>query len=171
MPQGHSSEMYTFDATASFYTGTKPKRMNGNQRPSNAVHSTRTRKDEVKCVFCDDSHSTTECKKITSVNERRKIVKGNQLCFNCLGKHFVAQCTSKGRCRKCKRKHYTNICDRKSKSASHNSTSENPSHDASVLHTTTKVQTGVLLKTAQASVSSTMLKLTFCLMMVPKDHV
>ncbi|KAH3718632.1 hypothetical protein DPMN_061438 [Dreissena polymorpha] len=93
MPQGHSSEMYTFDATASFYTGTKPKRMNGNQIPSNAVHSTRTRKDEVKCVFCDDSHSTTECEKITSVDEWRRIVKGKQLCFNCLGTHFVAQCT------------------------------------------------------------------------------
>ncbi|KAH3736175.1 hypothetical protein DPMN_042738 [Dreissena polymorpha] len=97
MQQGHSSEMYTFDATASFYTGTKLKRINGNQRPSNAVHSTRTRKDELKCVFCDASHSTTECTKITSVHERRNIVKGKQLCINCLGTHFVAQCSSNGR--------------------------------------------------------------------------
>ena len=67
-----------------------------------------------KCVYCGDvTHRSSECQKISTVNERKQFLARKQLCFNCATpNHRAAECFSKKTCLHCHKRHHSSICDR-----------------------------------------------------------
>ena len=65
------------------------------------------------CVYCaNKGHRSSDCKKVTAVDQRRKILSEKRLCFNCTGlKHRESECKSQRSFIICKSKHHTSICD------------------------------------------------------------
>ena len=69
----------------------------------------------VKCVYCGDSHYSSACKKIVSLDERKEVLKRSGRCFNCLRpNHRVRDCDSRQNCRYCHRKHHQSLCESQS---------------------------------------------------------
>ena len=68
------------------------------------------------CVYCQaEDHSSRDCTRLASVDDRKRHLAQNKLCFNCTGsKHRAANCKSKLKCQKCDMKHHTSICERPS---------------------------------------------------------
>ena len=64
------------------------------------------------CAYCDDvNHSSRECTRVVSVDERKGILVKKKLCFNCTGpKHRANECRSTTGCQKCNQRHHTSIC-------------------------------------------------------------
>ena len=64
------------------------------------------------CAYCDDvNHSSRECTRVVSVDERKGILAKNKLCFNCTGpKHRASKCKNTTGCQKCSQKHHTSMC-------------------------------------------------------------
>ena len=67
-----------------------------------------------KCVYCGDvTHRSSECQKISTVNERKQFLARKQLCFSCATlNHHAAECFSKKTCLHCHKRHHSSICDR-----------------------------------------------------------
>lgn len=67
-----------------------------------------------QCVYCGDvTHRSSECQKISTVNERKQFLARKQLCFNCATpNHRAAECFSKKTCLHCHKRHHSSICDR-----------------------------------------------------------
>ena len=79
--------------------------------------STRSKQQQWKpraCAYCDASdHKSSDCMKVTSIDDRRKILSNKRLCFNCTGKsHRANECNSRIDCQICHKKHHTSICDK-----------------------------------------------------------
>ena len=85
-------------------------------------------------------------------------MKRNKLCFNCLWRHQVSAFKSKRKCQKCHRKHHTSICQTPLANQQQNNLTTDAqtlTNGAAILHASTpQSPTGVLLKTAIATVSS-----------------
>lgn len=66
-----------------------------------------------KCVYCGDvEHKSSDCQKITTVDERKQFLARRKLCFNCAtSNHRAAECFSKKTCLHCHKRHHTSICD------------------------------------------------------------
>lgn len=66
-----------------------------------------------KCVYCGDvEHKSSECQKISTVDERKQFLAKKKLCFNCATpNHRAAECWSKKICQHCHKHHHTSICD------------------------------------------------------------
>ena len=64
------------------------------------------------CVYCEQvTHKASDCKKITTADERKKVLSEKKLCFNCAGgKHRASNCLSKSLCQICSKRHHTSIC-------------------------------------------------------------
>ena len=105
---GHSADYTENRSTVTFFTSAKSKSQvkHHQNRALNASNGDKTR----PCLFCDESHSATDCTKVTDANARIAIVKKKRVCFNCLGSHRVKECKSKNKCRKCNHKHHTSLC-------------------------------------------------------------
>ena len=60
-----------------------------------------------KCVYCGDvTHRSSECQKISTLNERKQFLARKQLCFNCATpNHHAAECFSKKTCLHCHKCH------------------------------------------------------------------
>ena len=67
-----------------------------------------------KCVYCNDvTHRSSECQKISTVDQRKQFLAKKRLCFNCATpNHRAAECFSKKRCLHCHKRHNSSICDR-----------------------------------------------------------
>ena len=67
-----------------------------------------------KCVYCSDvTHKSSECQKISTVDERKQFLAKKKLCFNCATpNHRAAECFSKKTCLHCHKRHHSSICDR-----------------------------------------------------------
>lgn len=67
-----------------------------------------------KYVYCGDvTHRSSECQKISTLNERKQFLARKQLCFNCATpNHRAAECFSKKTCLHCHKRHHSLICDR-----------------------------------------------------------
>ncbi|KAK6018122.1 zinc knuckle [Ostertagia ostertagi] len=64
------------------------------------------------CFYCSkQDHSPTDCKHVTTREERLEVIRKGKLCHNCGSKdHMVGQCT-KGPCRICQQHgHHTSVC-------------------------------------------------------------
>ena len=64
------------------------------------------------CCFCkQDNHSPVNCKRVTSVDERKRIIKENGLCFVCLRSgHISRNCRSSSKCDNCSGNHHVSVC-------------------------------------------------------------
>lgn len=67
-----------------------------------------------KCVYCSDAtHRSSECQKISTVDQRKQFLAKKKLCFNCATpNHCAAECFSKKTCLHCHKRHHSSICDR-----------------------------------------------------------
>ena len=67
-----------------------------------------------KCVYCGDvTHRSSECQKISTLNERKQFLARKQLCFNCATpNHRASECFSKKTCLHYHKRHHSLICDR-----------------------------------------------------------
>ncbi|XP_053390988.1 uncharacterized protein LOC128553826 [Mercenaria mercenaria] len=147
--------------TASLFTGTgKKKHIKNHPHTTNSNNS----KSKKLCLFYGDQHTSLNCEKVKTLDERLSIVKSKRLCYNCLGKHQVSDCRSKFRCRNCRQKQHSSICDQPSSVPGLNpsaspfvSSTSGPTETqgtAIQLHSTTHQRSKILLKTAVAQVSS-----------------
>ena len=87
------------------------------EKPYQRDRSYQTQQKEEKmrgCVYCDKpDHRSTDCKTVSTLEERKRSLSNKRLCFNCTGsKHRAADCRSRLVCQCCQRKHHTSICDR-----------------------------------------------------------
>ena len=79
------------------------------QQTTSAFVSTTTGPPE--CVFCRQSHASTMCQTVPTVDGRKKILRSAGRCYNCLRKnHLSRNCRSTSKCRRCNRRHHTSIC-------------------------------------------------------------
>lgn len=67
-----------------------------------------------KCVYCSDAtYRSSECQKISTVDQRKQFLAKKKLCFNCATpNHRAAECFSKKTCLHCHKRHHSSICDR-----------------------------------------------------------
>ena len=65
------------------------------------------------CVYCNsESHRSTECDSILTLDERKRLLATKKLCFNCTGpSHRASECRSTSTCRHCNKRHHTSICN------------------------------------------------------------
>ena len=76
------------------------------------------------CCYCQQPHSSNNCKSVTNVGERKEILKRAGRCYTCLRKgHVSHSCRSTAKCQKCKGRHHSSICTMK---PSENSTPKDP---------------------------------------------
>jgi hypothetical protein len=72
-------------------------------------------KDEPFCGFCETKgHCVQECKKVTSVTDRKEKLKSAHCCFLCLyWGHKARGCSRRGsaQCTRCKEAHHRSICN------------------------------------------------------------
>lgn len=69
-----------------------------------------TKIEEVKCIYCEESHSIYSCQKLatTSMEEKQRFIRDHKLCFACLRRgHISKDCRKKATCGKCKKSHPT----------------------------------------------------------------
>ena len=63
------------------------------------------------CCYCQQGHSSNNCRSVTDLEERRRILKRTGRCYVCLRRgHMSRSCRSTTRCYKCKGKHHSSIC-------------------------------------------------------------
>ena len=67
-----------------------------------------------KCVYCNDvTHRSSECQKISTVEQWKQFLAKKRLCFMCATpNHCAAECFSKKTCLHCHKRHHSSICDR-----------------------------------------------------------
>ena len=72
------------------------------------------RKDKNRCVYCNsESHSSSQCGKVSNVKSRIEILRKNSRCFLCLKSgHIFLNCTSIYIWRKCDGKHHISLCSK-----------------------------------------------------------
>ena len=65
------------------------------------------------CVYCDaESHRSSECDQIVTLDDRKKLLATKKRCFNCTGTSpRASQCKSTSTCKHCNKRHHTSICD------------------------------------------------------------
>ena len=63
------------------------------------------------CSYCQQVHSSNNCKVVTLVEERKQILKSSGRCFTCLRKgHISRTCRSPNKCQRCGGRHHSSIC-------------------------------------------------------------
>ena len=73
------------------------------------------------CCYCQQSHSSANCKVVTKLDARKQILLRAGRCFGCLRKgHINHECSSTCRCSRCGSHHHISICSKGS--SSHQST-------------------------------------------------
>lgn len=86
------------------------------QARKNPAYQTKDESAKVgrNCIYCNgEDHSSTQCKKVPGLHQRRQILSDKKLCFNCTGtRHQARECHSKYTCQHCGGRHHTSICDR-----------------------------------------------------------
>ena len=65
------------------------------------------------CCYCQQAHSSNNCKTMTQIEARRQILWKSGRCFTCLRKgHISRNCCSMSKCSKCSGRHHASICER-----------------------------------------------------------
>ena len=82
-----------------------------NRGSSNYTASSLVSNTSIRCVYCNESHYSASCKRVSNVQDRRDILLKSGRCFNCLKtSHKSRDCNSRKMCRYCHRKHHQSIC-------------------------------------------------------------
>ena len=92
-----------------------PRRGNDGRQGSNAhvLINNNPHTGDVACCYCDQSHSPTECTKVTQVEARRQLLLKTGRCFSCLRRgHLSKKCKSSSRCQECQGRHHSSICSK-----------------------------------------------------------
>ena len=67
------------------------------------------------CCYCQQSHSSSNCRVVTRVEARKQILKSSGRCYTCLRKgHIGRDCRSRSKCTRCNGRHHISICERDS---------------------------------------------------------
>jgi hypothetical protein len=86
-----------------------------NKRERRNQYQIQQRKSKQKrvCVYCNaESHRSSECDSILTLDERKKLLATKKLCFNCTGpSHRASESRSTSTCRHCNKRHHTSICN------------------------------------------------------------
>ncbi len=86
-----------------------------NKRDRRSQYQFRTHQGKPKrsCVYCnEESHRSSECSSIQTLDERKKLLATKKLCFNCTGpSHRASECRGTTTCKHCNKRHHTSICD------------------------------------------------------------
>ena len=62
------------------------------------------------CVYCGQAHSSSKCRRVTDIKQRKDILRKNGRCYICIRRgHVARQCKFNYLCVKCSKKHH--ICD------------------------------------------------------------
>ena len=65
-----------------------------------------------KCSYCHQPHTSSTCRTVTDVSERKQILRKAGRCFVCLRKnHMSRECRSTMKCNKCNGRHHVSICN------------------------------------------------------------
>ena len=119
------------------------------------------------CTFCQNSHASNSCTKVTDPQVRLKLIKEKGKCFVCLKSgHISRMCQSNIKCFQCQKRHHVALCGAFGKNSSVSnplSINEPPvllnrgSHNQTSTHVGHVSQNNcILLQTARAKVSSPM---------------
>ena len=83
------------------------------------------------CCYCQQSHSSANCKVVTKLDARKQILLRAGHCFGCLRKgHINHECSSTCRCFRCGGHHHISICS-KGSSSRQSTTGRTPATDDS----------------------------------------
>ena len=83
---------------------------------ANALFANEREKSSPYCVFCKQSHFSSECKVVTSLQERKNILKKDGKCFRCMKRgHLANKCDTRTKCNECGGQHHAAVCDRRFK--------------------------------------------------------
>ena len=64
------------------------------------------------CVYCGQAHSSSKCRRVTDIKQRKDLLRKNGRCYICLWRgHVARQCKLNCLCVKCSKKHHISICD------------------------------------------------------------
>ena len=67
------------------------------------------------CCYCQQSHSSSNCRVVTRVEARKQILKSSGRCYTCLRKgHIGRDCRSRSKCTRCNGRHHISICEKDS---------------------------------------------------------
>ncbi|KAL3085695.1 hypothetical protein niasHT_037436 [Heterodera trifolii] len=90
---------------------------NRTQFPTQQANATfNQRKPPSPCIFCGNDHWNEECRKFSTIQQRREVLRTKALCFKCLkSNHQAGNCPQPKRCFKCKQPHPTALCHGESK--------------------------------------------------------
>ncbi|KAL3068195.1 hypothetical protein niasHS_016441 [Heterodera schachtii] len=85
---------------------------NRTQFPTQQANATfNQRKPPSPCIFCGNDHWNEECRKFSTIQQRREVLRTKALCFKCLkSNHQAGNCPQPKRCFKCKQPHPTALC-------------------------------------------------------------
>ena len=89
---------------------------NFNHSTAEVLHSSASFKPQydLKCVFCNNSHTGENCKTVTNVSSRKNILREKNRCFSCLNPGYISgNCYSKISCFECSGKHHVSKCFKK----------------------------------------------------------
>ena len=76
---------------------------------------------------------STNCKRFTSVEDRKRIIRESNRCFNCLRKgHVGSTCKSLSKCKNCGGRHHTSICFKTREFKPSHANKENPNSSTSI---------------------------------------
>lgn len=102
--EAFEQELIAQERTASAVQQTNRRVRSPGQQTTSAFVSTTS-------VFCGQSHASTTCQSVPTVDGRKKILRNSGRCYNCLRKnHLSRNCRSTNKCRHCNRRHHTSIC-------------------------------------------------------------
>lgn len=90
--------------------------------------STQAKFREQQCIFCEKSHSSTECKKAENLtyDQKKQIIIKRGACFRCLKlNHISATCRAKCNCTICGKPHHFLLCRNNQKTFPNTSTGKN----------------------------------------------
>ena len=109
MPKGHVERSQSGQATAmTLLSGSNPS-----------------------CCYCQQSHSSANCKVVTKLDARKQLLLRAGRCFGCLRKgHISRECPSTGKCSRCGGRHHISICS-KGSSSRQSTTGRTPATDDS----------------------------------------
>lgn len=95
---------------------------------------TSTSSNPISCCYCgQEGHSSTNCKKFVSVDDRKRIIRESNRCFNCLRKgHVGSTCRSLSTCKNCRGKHHTSICMKPKASHAYKENNSSSSHNTPI---------------------------------------